>query len=112
MKISSLLSFTLTAALAPAVFAGTTKFTVEAGSFQVISFVTGGDIESVNGLTNGAKADLTVDLDKPANTTGKVEIDMTTFTTGIAMRDEHFRSDAWLDTTKFPTATFEITKIV
>jgi polyisoprenoid-binding protein YceI len=111
MKLSTLFALSLPLALAPQAFAGSTTFKVEPGPFQVVSFVTGGDIESVEGLTNGAKSELSVDLDKPSASTGKVEIDVKTFTTGIALRDEHFRSENWLDTAKFPTATFEITKI-
>jgi len=39
----------------------------------------------------------------------RFEIDLNTLETGIAMRDEHMRSEGWLDTAKYPKAVFTMT---
>lgn len=41
----------------------------------------------------------------------KFEVDMTSLDTGISLRNEHMRSEEWLNTAKYPTAVFTLTKI-
>lgn len=42
---------------------------------------------------------------------GKIMVDLASLDTGIALRNEHMRSEGWLSTDKYPTATFETTKV-
>lgn len=46
--------------------------------------------------------------------TGKArfEVDLATLDTGIAMRNEHMRGEAWLNTDKYPKAIFTLNKLV
>ena len=55
----------------------------------------------------------TVTLDKAAKT-GAVDItiDMTSVNTGYATFNEHIQGEDFLDTAKYPTATFKSTKVV
>jgi len=55
----------------------------------------------------------TVTLDKEAKT-GAVDItiDMTSVNTGYSTFDEHIQGEDFLDTAKYPTATFKSTKVV
>lgn len=48
-------------------------------------------------------------LDHPS---AKFVINMDSLDTGIALRNEHMKSPMWMDTTKFPTATFTLTKVL
>ena len=47
----------------------------------------------------------------PAASKVKVDIDTTSLNTNHAERDKHLRSPDFLDTAKFPTATFESTEV-
>ena len=55
----------------------------------------------------------TVTLDKAART-GAVDItiDMTSVNTGYSTFDEHIQGEDFLDTAKYPTATFKSTKVI
>ncbi|MDO5666280.1 MAG: YceI family protein [Alcaligenaceae bacterium] len=55
----------------------------------------------------------TVVFDKAANTAEvDISIDMTSVNTGFDMFDEHIQGEDFLDTAKYPTATFKSTKVV
>jgi len=55
----------------------------------------------------------TVQLDKEAKTAAvDVTIDMKSIDTGFELFDEHIQGEDFLDTGKFPTATFKSTKVV
>lgn len=41
----------------------------------------------------------------------RFELDLTSLDTGIALRNEHMRSEEWLDTEKYPKAVFTLTEI-
>lgn len=45
------------------------------------------------------------------NPEAKFELDLTSLDTGIELRNEHMRGEPWLNTAKFPKATFTLTKI-
>jgi polyisoprenoid-binding protein YceI len=68
------------------------------------------DFETFTGKTNKITGSLSFDVAKKTGS-GKIEVDLASLETGIAMRDEHFRSARWFDTTKNPTAVFETTKV-
>jgi polyisoprenoid-binding protein YceI len=84
-------------------------FTVQGGGRA--SFVSDAPLETINGVASGVTGSFSVD---PANLTtasGTVEVRVASLRTGIDLRDEHLRSDSWLDATRFPTAKFEITSV-
>lgn len=47
-------------------------------------------------------------LDHPQ---ARFEVDMSSLDSGIALRNEHLRSNIWLDTAKYPKAVFTLTKL-
>lgn len=93
---------------------GTGKFKVgEAGGMKVAQtavFASDADFENFTGQTHGVTGTLFFD---PATKTGsgKVVVDLGGLDTGIPMRNEHLRSEMWLNTGKFPQAVFETTKV-
>lgn len=60
------------------------------------------------GVTEGT---LVLDEAAPDKSTVNVTIDVAGLNTGIAKFDEHLKSADFLDTAKFPTATFKSTKV-
>ena len=64
-------------------------------------------------ISKFTKTSGTVVLDAVAKT-GSVDvtIDMTSVETGVAVFNGHIQGDGFLDTAKFPTATFKSTKVV
>lgn len=54
----------------------------------------------------------TVTLDKAAKTGAvNITIDMTSVSTGYGTFDEHIQGEDFLDTARYPTATFKLTKV-
>lgn len=68
------------------------------------------EFETFTGKTSKVSGAFSFD---PAKKTGggKIVVDLASLDTGIAKRNEHLQSDMWLDTAKYPTATFETTKV-
>lgn len=64
-----------------------------------------------SGHFNVSKGTLILDEAKPANSKVDVEIDVAGLTTGIPEFDKHLKSADFLDTDKYPTATFKSTKV-
>lgn len=68
-------------------------------------------LEEINGTATGVKGTFSLD---PANieaTTGKIEVAISTFQTGVELRDQHLRGKDWLDADAFPNIVFDIKKI-
>jgi polyisoprenoid-binding protein YceI len=61
-----------------------------------------------NAVTGEIKGNPANILDNPQ---ARFEIDLTTLDTGIGMRNEHMKSDKWLDTAKYPKAVFTLNKV-
>ena len=78
--------------------------------FVNITFESQADIETIVGTTNVAKGTVKADLEKG---TGSVSLSVAvkSMKTGIDMRDEHLRSEMWLDEKKFPEITFVSKKV-
>ena len=78
--------------------------------FVNITFESQADIETIVGTTNVAKGTVKADLEKG---TGSVSltVPVASMKTGIDMRDEHLRSDKWLDAAKFADITFFSKKV-
>jgi polyisoprenoid-binding protein YceI len=73
-----------------------------------IAFESHADVETIIGSSSSLEG--AAKLDEKA---GTVEVELKTpvrsLKTGIAQRDEHLRSDEWLDADKFPDLTFKST---
>ncbi len=93
----------------PAALSG--EYTVAEGSFagyRVDEVLNGQDV-TVTGRTEDVSGAVT--LVDGELTDGSIEVDLTTVATDESSRDEYFRSEA-IDTSQFPTATFELTEPV
>lgn len=68
-------------------------------------------LETIKGTTTKVSGTITAD---PANTsaaTATINVDLGALDTGIAMRNEHLRGEKFLDTEKFPTASFKTVSV-
>lgn len=69
-------------------------------------------LETMVTTTNKVKGQIKLnEADILQDPQARFEVDMSSLDTGIDMRNEHMRSEGWLDTGKYPTATFTLTKI-
>lgn len=79
-----------------------------AGQF---SFVSDAPLEKIFGTAPGVKGTVDTDFDNLAATKGTLTVPVATMVTGNDTRDEHLRSDVWLDAAQFPNITFEIESV-
>lgn len=89
--------------------AAETKFIVDdPGGRNTVEFTSKAPIENIVGITNQITGSITFDPENlQKNASGKIQVDLRTLNSGIALRDEHMRSENYLNTEKFPFATFE-----
>lgn len=100
------------AALTPTLAAAQARtFVVHGQGGSRAHFVSDAPLETINGVTSAVSGEFTVDPTNLASASGAIEVQVGTLRTGIDLRDEHLRSDAWLDTARFPTAKFELTGV-
>lgn len=92
--------------------AQTATFKIGGGSPAMQSFTVDStaDFEDFTGTTNAITGAIQFDPTKKTGS-GKLSINVATIKTGIDLRDEHMRSEGWLDTTKYSNATFETTRV-
>lgn len=77
-----------------------------------VSFTSDAPFETIVGTTASVEGSITVSpADPTKGAKATVNVDMASIKTGVDLRDEHFRSEMWLDTGKFPKATFELERI-
>lgn len=76
------------------------------------SFTSDAPFEKIVGVVSGLDATVMINkdniTDKPM---GKVKVDIAKIKTGIDLRDEHLRSENWLNAEKFPYAEFKLKSI-
>lgn len=101
------------AALAVGASAQTKTFTVEKDTppqQRIATVTSNADFEDFTGLTHNVIG--TIRWDPKARTgSGKMTVNVKDIDTGIALRNEHMAGPMWLDAEKFPTISFESTKI-
>jgi polyisoprenoid-binding protein YceI len=110
MKIRSLSSLAL---IALAAFAGAQSKSFKVGgndARQLATVESDTTFETFTGRTHKVVGQISFD---PAKKSGsaRLEVDLNTVDTGIALRDDHMRSEGWLDTAKYPKAIFETTSV-
>ena len=66
-------------------------------------------VSKVPGKFTKFSGTIAVDRDNPANNSTQATIESTSFSTENQKRDDHVRSDAFLDAAKFPTIKFKST---
>ena len=79
---------------------------------DVVTFTSKATLETIVGQTAEVRGFITVD---PADIAGtakcKIEVALDSLRSGISMRDKDMKND-FLETSKFPLTTFELTKVV
>ena len=93
-------------------FLALTHFVLDGNAGKdLVSFVSDAPVEQFVGRTSNVSG--TVDVDLADVTTAKVDftVDLSTLSTGIDGRDKHMKSAEYLNTEKFPKATFKSTRI-
>ena len=106
---ASAFAFALLSVSAPAFAADTYKLddTHTSVTFQWTHF----GFSHPSGKFSNAVGTVTLDEATPANSSVEVSFAIAGINTGVAMLDEHLKSDKWFDAAKFPTATFKSTKV-
>ena len=75
------------------------------------SFFSTTPLEDITGITNDVKGEVTFNVADIKTLKGSISISVATIKTGIDLRDEHLRSDNWLDAASYPEVTFVIKKV-
>ncbi len=106
-----LILLALAALLAPAAArADSRRFVLQRGKSRAV-FVSDAVLDTFEGHTRALRGEVRVDLDDLRTTRGHVAFPVASLRTGIELRDEHLRGDAWLDAARFPSIRFEITQV-
>jgi polyisoprenoid-binding protein YceI len=88
------------------------EFALAATGSSRVTFESDAPVENIVGVTTAVTGALAIDPAAPAKSaSANVAVDLTQVKTGIDKRDAHMRSKDFLDTAKYPTATFKLTKI-
>ncbi|MFA3782011.1 YceI family protein [Melioribacteraceae bacterium 4301-Me] len=75
-------------------------------------FISDAPFEKINGLVSGLDAIVMLNPnDITQKPLGKVKVVISNIKTGIELRDEHLRSEMWLNAAKYPYAEFQLTGI-
>lgn len=75
-------------------------------------FISDAPFEKIVGLSSGLDATVMINPnDITNNPKGKIKVAINNIKTGIDLRDEHLRSEMWLNAEKFPNAEFQLTGI-
>lgn len=92
-------------------YAQSRAFTVSEDGGSRVMFTSDAPLETINGVTSHVFGQFQVDPANLAASRGTIEVRIATIHTGIDLRDEHLRSDSWLDAARYPTAKFELTGV-
>jgi polyisoprenoid-binding protein YceI len=111
-KILKALAIALVAALPAVALAQQAKrFDVHATGGSRIIFESDAPLETITGVTSSVSGSVQVDPANLAQARGRIEVPIASLRTGVDLRDEHLRSDNWLDAQRHPNAVFEITGV-
>lgn len=87
------------------------RFRIRDDGGSRITFVSDAPLETINGVSSRVYGEVTFDPANLSSARGRVEVPVASLRTGIDLRDEHLRSDTWLDAEAHPQAVFEITGV-
>ena len=76
-----------------------------------VSFFSTTPLEDITGISNAVKGKVTFDIADIKTLKGSISTTVASIKTGIDLRDEHLRSDNWLDAANYPEVTFIIQKV-
>jgi polyisoprenoid-binding protein YceI len=76
-----------------------------------VKFFSTTPLEDITGISNDVKGKVTLDVADIKSLKGSITISVASIKTAIDLRDEHLRSENWLNADKFPEITFAIKKV-
>jgi polyisoprenoid-binding protein YceI len=85
--------------------------TFRATSGSRMQFVSDAPLERITGVSTTVNGEVSVDPANLSTAHGRITVPVTSIRTGLDLRDEHLRSDAWLDAGAHPDAVLEITRV-
>jgi polyisoprenoid-binding protein YceI len=110
-KTLKVLSLALVVAVPAVALAQAKRFDVHATGGSRIIFESDAPLETITGVTSSVGGTVQVDPADLRSVSGRIEVPIASLRTGVDLRDEHLRSDGWLDAERFPNAVFEITGV-
>ncbi|MCA9606680.1 MAG: YceI family protein [Myxococcales bacterium] len=115
MRIATVLCVATTLAaglgLASSADAQSRTFRIRNDGGSRIQFISDAPLETITGVSSHVTGEVNVDPSNLSASRGTVRVRVASIRTGIDLRDEHLRSENWLDATRWPDATFEITGV-
>lgn len=108
---TSLLALVSALLVSVTAYAQSRTFAVSEGGGNRVQFTSDAPLERMTGTSSAVSGSFTVDPANVSAARGSVEVRVSTLRTGIDLRDEHLRSDTWLNAAAYPTARFEITSV-
>lgn len=109
--LSTIAAILVVSGLPVAAHADPRTFQVRSDGGSRISFVSDAPLETISGVATQATGQIQVDPAALSGARGSVAVQIAGLRTGIDLRDEHLRSNNWLDAARFPNATFELTAV-
>lgn len=85
--------------------------TFRVGSGSRIQFVSDAPLERITGVSTSVSGEFTADPSSLGSARGRIQVPVSSIGTGLELRDEHLHGSDWLDAARYPTATFEITRV-
>lgn len=110
-KLSVVLAFTFVLGFASIALAVARDFAITNQGGSRIQFVSDATLETITGVTSNVTGTLHIDPANVAGATGRVAVRTDSIRTGIDLRDEHLRSDTWLNAARFPEIVFQLSRI-
>lgn len=74
-----------------------------------VVFKTDAPLESINGTATGISGKVTFDPENPAGIKGRIIVAASSLHVSNPTMKQHLHGDGWLDVTKYPEMTFEVT---
>ena len=76
-----------------------------------VKFFSTTPLEDITGISNDVKGKVTLNVADIKSMKGSITISVASIKTAIDLRDEHLRSENWLNAEKYPEITFSIKKV-
>lgn len=101
----------MSAGLASSADAQSRQFRIRNDGGSRIQFISDAPLETITGVSSHVTGDVQLDPSNVGAMRGTVRVRVASIRTGIDLRDEHLRSDNWLNAGRWPNAEFEITRV-
>jgi polyisoprenoid-binding protein YceI len=111
LSLPLLAALGLAAGWASTAAAQSRSFEVRNDGGSRIQFVSDAPLETITGVSSHVTGNVQVNPNDLSTARGTVQVRVASIRTGVDLRDEHLRSDSWLDAQRHPNATFEIVRV-